>query len=268
MNLKVILKDYIDFLESRGIKFPENYSYKMNDDMFQRMKLILEDVDYDFILDVIDDFYDDLKKQVEETKDKVCVKFANRIVVGEIKNINYSQDGSIVKSIDLIDKKNESLNIKFDLIYSIEEPRKADEVKKAKSLPKKDPEKHVIRDKHKYDEFIEPDLMSTRQIQIVDKPEYVEDAKPSLKDIIFSKGSLIAVIVLVLVAGAIFAINYSIAAINNSKNDDVICIEGYTNINGECIKTNTLTTDETSTTTLPVNDSVIEVFRSIKKEDN
>ena len=267
MNLKVILKDYIDFLESRGINFPENYSYKMNDDMFQRMKLILEDVDYDFILDVIDDFYDDLKKQVEETKDKVCVKFANRIVVGDIINVNYSDDGSIIKSIDLIDKKKESLNIKFDLIYSIEEPKTSEELKKQRSIPKKDPAKHVIRDKHKYDEFIEPDLMSTRQIQIVDKPEYIEDAKTPLKDIIFSKGSLVVVIVLALIVGAVFAINYSIAVTNNSRNNDVVCIEGYTNVNGECIKTNTLTTDGVEATTVPVKDSIIEVVRAIKKED-
>lgn len=266
MNLKVILKDYIDFLESRGITFPEKYSFRMNDEMFQKMKLILEDVDYDFILDVIDDFYDDLKKQVEETHDKVCVKFANRIVVGDIININYSDDGSIIKSIDLIDKKKESLNIKFDLIYSIQEPKTSEELKKERSMPKKDPNKHVIKDKHKYDEFIEPDLMSTRQIQIIDKPEYVDDGKPSLSEIIFSKGSLIAVIVLALAIGAIVAVNYSIAATNNSKNNEVVCIEGYTNINGECIKSNTLTTEET-TTQAPVKDALIEVVKSFKKED-
>lgn len=267
MNLKVILRDYLDFLESRGINFPSKYSYKMNDEMFQKMKLILEDVDYDFILDIIDDFYDDLKKQVEETKDKVCVKFANRIVVGQITNINYSDDGSIIKSIDLIDKKNESLNIKFDLIYSIEEPRKPEDAKKVKTLPKKNPEKHVIRDKHKYDEFIEPDLMSTRQIQIVDRPEYIGDEKPSLMDILFSKATVIVVVLIVLTIGALAALNYSIAATNNKKDVDVVCIEGYTNVNGECIKTDSLTTEETTTNNSTTSDAIIEVVKSFKKED-
>ena len=78
--------------------------------------------------------------------------------------------------------------------------------------------------------------------------------------------SLIAVIVLALAIGAIVAVNYSIAATNNSKNNEVVCIEGYTNINGECIKSNTLTTEET-TTQAPVKDALIEVVKSFKKED-
>ena len=162
MNLKVVLSEYLDFLEAKGIKFPSNYSYKMNDEMFAKMKLILEDVDYDFILDVIDDFYDALKKDIESAKDKVCVKFANRVVVGEITKINYISPEKI-GSIDLLDKKKESMNIRFQLIYSVEEPKKQEDIKKVKNPPKKDPEKHVIKDKHKYDEFIEPDLMSTQQ---------------------------------------------------------------------------------------------------------
>ena len=280
MNLKVVLNDYLDFLETKGITFPKNYSYKMNDEMFAKMKLILEDVDYDFILDVIDEFYDALKKDIEEASGKVCVKFANRVVVGEIKKINYITPDKI-GSIDLVDKKKESLNIRFQLIYSVEEPKKAEDVKKAKSQPKKDPEKHVIRDKHKYDEFIEPDLMSTKQLQIVDRPEYLEDLKPSLREIIFSKGALVTVICVCLGALALYAIKTSIANTTVVNPNDVVCIEGYTNINGECIKTSTLAPDNTTTSTTQTtttstttkatkssaSDSLIEVVRAIHRED-
>jgi len=274
MNLKVVLSEYLDFLEVKGITFPSNYSYKMNDEMFAKMKLILEDVDYDFILDVIDDFYDALKNDIEEAKDKkVCVKFANRVVVGEITKINYITPKKI-GSIDLLDKKKESLNIRFQLIYSVEEPKKAEDIRKVKNPPKKDPEKHVIKDKHKYDEFIEPDLLTTKQIQIVDRPEYLEDSKPSLKDIIFSKGAIVTVIVLCLGAVALYAVKTSIANTTVSNPDDVVCIEGYTNVNGECIKNSTLTSNETTTTETTTtaaksnaSNSLIEVVRSINKED-
>ena len=265
MNLKVILKDYIDFLESRGIRFPENYSYKMNDEMLQKMKLILEDVDYDFIIDVIEEFYDALKIKIEGVKGKVCIKFANRIVVGEIKNINYSSPDTI-SSIDVVDKKKQSLNIKYRLIYSIEEPKKAEIVKEEKKSAPVETEKPVIKDKYKYDDYMEPDLMHTRQLQIIDRPEYVEDIKPTLFERIFSKSSLIAVICLCLLVGAIFAIKASFSSINDKKNQEVVCIEGYTNVNGECIKTSTLVTESTSTTSV-VSDSVIEVVKTYKNEE-
>ena len=270
MNLKVVLSEYLDFLETKGIKFPSNYSYKMNDEMFAKMKLILEDVDYDFILDVIDDFYDALKRNIEEAKDKVCVKFANRVVVGEITKINYITPDKI-GSIDLLDKKKESMNIRFQLIYSVEEPKKAEDVKKAKSVPKKDPEKHVIRDKHKYDEFIEPDLKSDKQTQIIDRPEYLEDLRPSLGEIIFSKGALVTVICLCLGAVALYAIKTSVASTTITNPDEVVCIAGYTNVNGECIKDSTLAPETTTTTTTAAksntSDSLIDVVRSIHKED-
>lgn len=265
MNLKVILKDYIGFLNSRGIKFPDNYSYKMNDEMLQKMKLILEDVDYDFILDVIEEFYDALKAKVINAKGKVCIKFANRIVVGEIKNINYSSPDTIA-SIDVIDKKKQSINIKYRLIYSIEEPKKAEIVKEEKSSSKKFEEKQVVLDKHKYDDYMEPDLMHTRQLQIIDKAEYSEDIKPTLLERIFSKNTLIAVICVCLLIGAVFAINASYSSINEKKNKEVVCIEGYANINGECIKTSTLT-PTTSTTTTVVSDSEIEVIKTYKNEE-
>lgn len=269
MNLKVILKDYIDFLESKGVTFPDNYTYKMNNDMFQKMKFILEDVDYNFLLDVIDDFYRDLKTQVEETKGKVCIKFANRIVLGEIIHINYETPDKI-SSIDIRDKKKESINIKFNLIYSIEEPKRVEEVKKEKELPKIKEEKQIIVDKHKYDELIEPDLLSTRQISIIDKPEYVEDAKPTIKEMLFSKTAIIAVICIALVIGAVVAFNSTYASIKSRNTNDVVCIEGYTNINGECIKTSTLETSSTTTTTTSFINSFgtdIEVISSINKED-
>ena len=276
MNLKVVLSEYLDFLEAKGIKFPSNYSYKMNDEMFAKMKLILEDVDYDFILDVIDDFYDGLKKDIESAKDKVCVKFANRVVVGEITKINYISPEKI-GSIDLLDKKKESLNIRFQLIYSVEEPKKAEDIKKVKNPPKKDPEKHVIKDKHKYDEFIEPDLMSTQQLKIVDRPEYLEDLRPSLWEIIFSKGALITVICICLGAAALYAVKVSIANTTVTNPEDVVCIEGYTNVNGECIKNTAMpketTTTETTTvaTTKSTNSeasaSLYDAIRVIHEED-
>jgi len=267
MNLKVVLSDYLDFLESKGITFPKNYSYKMNDEMFAKMKLILEDVDYDFILDVIDEFYDALKKDIESSQGKVCVKFANRAVVGEIKKINYISSDKI-GSIDLLDKKKESLNIKFQLIYSVEEPRKNEEVKKSKPVPKKDPEKHVIKDKHKYDEFISPDLISTKKFEIVDMPEYLDDYKPSFKDIIFSKGALITVICLFLGVIAIMAIKSSISSTSVVDPNDVVCIEGYMNVNGDCIKATTIK-EETTTTSNKSNlsTSLYDVVNSIHKED-
>ena len=269
MNLKVILKDYIDFLESRGIKFPENYSYKMNDEMFQKMKLILEDVDYDFILDVIEEFYDTLKSQVENAKGKVCIKFANRIVVGEIKNINYSSPDTI-SSIDVIDKKKQSLNIKYRLIYSVEEPKRAEEVKEEKAAAPKEVEKPIIKDKYKYDDYMEPDLMHTRQLQIIDKVEYHEDIKPTLFERIFSKTTAIVVICLCLLVGAVFAIKGSFSSVKDKQTKEVVCIEGYTNVNGECIKTSSLidnTTASTTTTTTSVNVNDVEVVNSYKKED-
>ena len=277
MNLKVVLNDYLDFLEAKGIKFPNNYSYKMNDEMFAKMKLILEDVDYDFILDVIDEFYDALKQTIEEAKDnKVCVKFANRAVVGEIKKINYISPEKI-GSIDLLDKKKESMNIRFQLIYSVEEPKKTEDFKKEKSAPKKSPEKHVIKDKHKYDDFIEPDLMSTKQLQIVDRPEYLEDLRPSFTEIVFSKAAVVTVICLALGGVAIYAIKSSIASTTVNNPEEVVCIKGYTNVNGECIKNTAMpketTTTETTTvaTTKSTNSeasaSLYDAIRVIHEED-
>ncbi len=280
MNLKVVLNDYLDFLESKGIKFPNNYSYKMNDEMFAKMKLILEDVDYDFILEVIDEFYDALKQDIEEAKNnKVCVKFANRAVVGEIKKINYISPDKI-GSIDLLDKRKESMNIRFQLIYSVEEPRRPEEIKKEKiQQPKKNPEKHIIKDKHKYDDFIEPDLLS-KQVNIVDRPEYLEDLRPSLVEILFSKAAIITVICIALGIVAIYAVNTSIASTTISNPDDVVCIEGYTNVNGECLKVTKQANGETTTvvaeTTTTQSDnkstksaavSLYDAVRSIHEED-
>jgi hypothetical protein len=278
MNLKVVLKDYIDFLESRGVHFPSKYNYRMNEEMYERMKLILDDVDYDFIMDIIDDYYKDLKNKIKATStEKVCIKFANRIVVGTIEKINYTGDKEI-ESIDFRDKKNELVNIKFDLIYSVEKPRTAREVKKAKEVvesPTIELPIKAIKNKTKYEELIEPDLMSTRQIKIIDRPEYIGDDKPSLSEIIFSKGTLIAIICIGLAAGAIMTINHSIAVTTNKNKEEVVCIDGYTNINGECIKTNTVTNEEqkttvattTTTTKAVVNNSLVEVINSFKKED-